>query len=139
MPTDTVNPVQATADQIGVTLMKALFEEITALRMPWAITPQQMQQEVLDRLRARVDTAVRAAVSGIVSSGFNCATVALESLTIKDGAKATLILSRGTEAMHTFADHIGSAAIVVFADPKDYLAQMESIRAQADQPSLPLE
>lgn len=126
-------------DLIGERLMSALFEEITTLRMPWVITPQQQQQEVLDRLRSQVQNAVHAAVSGIASAGFTHAPVTIESLAIKDGVKATLTLMRGTEAMHVFADQVGASAVIVFADPKDYTAQMDSIRAQADQPSLPLE
>lgn len=126
-------------DLIGQRLMKALFEEITNLRTPWAITPQQMQQETLDRLQEHVENAVSAAVSGIASAGFTFAPARIDSLAIKDEAKATILLSRGTEAMHLFADRVGSAVVVVFADPKDYTAQMDSIRSQADQNPLPLE
>lgn len=131
--------VEITRELIGERLMRALFEEITTLRTPWAITPQQQQQEVLDRLRAQVQTAVHAAVSVIASAGFTHAPVRLDSLTIKDEAKATLLLTRGTEAMHVFADQVGASAVIVFADPKDYTAQMDSIRSQADQNPLPLE
>lgn len=138
--TTTDNTILPTATQlIGERLLKALFEEITQLRTPWAITPQQMQAEVIDRLRSQVENAVRTAVSGIAAAGFTYAPVRLDSLTVKEGAKATLLLSRGTEAMHVFADQVGSSAIIVFADPKDYTENMDSIRAQADQNALPLE
>lgn len=41
--------------------------------------------------------------------------------------------------MHELADRVGSRAIVVFADPKEYTDGMDQIKAQADQPELPLE
>lgn len=136
---DSTSITETIKDLIGQRLVKALFEEITSLRMPWAITPQQQQQEVLDRLQEHVENAVSAAVSGIASAGFTYAPARIDSLAIKDEAKATILLARGTEAMHVFADRVGSAVVVVFADPKDYTAQMDGIRAQADQHQLPLE
>ncbi|MGD9885814.1 MAG: hypothetical protein AB7U95_37525 [Reyranella sp.] len=124
---------------IGQRLLKKLHEEITNLPDVWQRVSEAEQARIIERMRQSVETAVRAAVSGIASAGFAWAPAALESLTIKDGAKATLILSRGTEAMHEFADRVGSPVVVVFADPKEYLEEMHEIRAQADQPSLPLE
>lgn len=137
--TESTSITETLKDLIGQRLVKALFEEITNLRMPWSITPQQQQQEVLDRLQEHVENAVSAAVSGIASAGFTYAPARIDSLAIKDEAKATILLSRGTEAMHVFADRVGSAVVVVFADPKDYTEQMDAITAMPDQPSMPLE
>lgn len=137
--TESTSITDTLKDLIGQRLVKALFEEITNLRMPWSITPQQQQQEVLDRLQEHVENAVSAAVSGIASAGFTYAPARIDSLAIKDEAKATILLARGTEAMHVFADRVGSAVVVVFADPKDYTEQMAVIMATPDQPRLPLE
>ncbi|MCO6445690.1 MAG: hypothetical protein J5J04_16580 [Anaerolineae bacterium] len=126
-------------DLIGLRLLKKLHEEISQLGQAWVNTPQIEQQRIIDRMRASVEDAVRAAVSGIASAGFTWAPAAVESLTIKDGAKAVLTLARSTDAMHDVADHVGSAVVIVFADSKRYLEQMHEIKAQADQRTLPLE
>lgn len=126
-------------ESVGAYLMRVLFEEITSLRQPWAVTPQQLQQEVLDRLRGQVQEAVNAAVLRIGTSNFTHVAATIESLTIKDGAKATMKLARGGEAIHELGDRVGSLAIIVFADPKEYTDGMDALRADLDQKPLPLE
>jgi hypothetical protein len=126
------------AESVGTRLMRALFDEVTNIRMPWAVTPQQQQQDLLDRLRMQVDEAVRVAVGRIAMQGFQHISASIESLTIKDEAKAVLLLSRGSEELHTLADRVGSRAIIVFADHTEYTDGMNAIKSQADQPSLPL-
>ena len=104
--------------------------------MPWAITPQQMQQEVLDRLDAQVAGAVNRAVIAIATQQFVSVAASIESLTIKDGAKATISIARGTEALHAVADRVGSTVVLVFADPKEFTEGMHVIKADADQRDL---
>lgn len=128
----------AVTESVGSVLMKAVFEEISQLRTVWVVTPQGMQQEILDRLRAKVDDAVKNAVRRIASGGFQSAPVQLESMTIKDEVKVSLTLAKGSEVVHAFADRVGSPAVVVFIDPDQYLAAAGAITAQADQGSLPL-
>ena len=137
--TEPANPLPEVEETVGQYLMRALFDEITNIRIPWAVTPQQQQQDLLDRLRRQVDEAVRVAVSRIAMQGFSHISASIESLTIKDEAKAALLLSRGSEELHTLADRVGSRAIIVFADHAEYTDGMDAIKAQADQPSLPLE
>ena len=62
--------------------------------------------------------------------------VSAKSLTIKEGAKAVLTLARGSEEMHALADRVGSFAVLVFADPKEFTEGMHVIKAQADQRDL---
>lgn len=126
-------------ESVGTELMRAMYEEITQQRIPWIATPEQQQREVIDRLRAKVEMAVQTAVRRLATMGFTHVVAQVESLTIKDEAKAVLLLSRGTEAMHELADNVGSRAVIVFADPADYTDGMHVIKAQADQPALPLD
>lgn len=130
--------LQAIKGSVGQFLVKALYEEITQLRTPWVVTPQQQQQQVLERLQEHVEKAVGIAVSRIAVAGFSHLVAQVDSLTIKDGAKAVLSLARGTEAMHEVADRVGSSALLVFADPQDFIAGIDAIKSQADQPDLPL-
>lgn len=135
----TTGEIAEIEETVGQALMRALFDEVTNIRTPWAATPQQQQQELLDRLQHQVGEAVRIAVSRIAMQGFQHISASIESLTIKDEAKAVLLLSRGSEELHTLADRVGSRAIIVFADHTEYTDGMNAIKAQADQPSLPLE
>ena len=138
MTTENNTQTSQLEETVGQLLMRALFDEITNIRVPWAGTPQQQQQELLDRLRRQVDEAVRIAVNRISVQGFTHIAASIESLTIKDEAKAVLLLSRGTEALHELADRVGSRAVIVFADHKEFTDGIEAIKAQADQGHLPL-
>ncbi len=138
-PPPPATPIPEVEETVGQYLMRALFDEVTNIRIPWSITPQQEQQALLDRLRSQVEEAVRVAVSRIAMQGFSHISASIESLTIKDEAKAVLLLSRGSEELHTLADRVGSRAIIVFADHTEYTDGMNAIKAQADQPPLPLE
>lgn len=128
---DTILPT--TEETVGTLLMRALYEEIVNLRTPWAITPQSQQQEVIDRLRTQVESAVRVAVRGIATGGFSHVGVSIESMTLKDEAKVVLTMSRHSREMHELADRVGSSALIVFADPVEFTAGMHVIQAQADQ------
>lgn len=126
-------------ESVGSVLLRALFEEISNLRTPWAITPKSQQDEVIDRLRAQVSEAVAGAVTRIATQGFAHIAVNIESLTVKDEAKAVLTLSRGVQEIHDLADRVGSRAVLVFADPQEYTDGMHAIQGEDDQPGLGLE
>lgn len=136
---DVAPSIPAVEESVGTQLMRALYDEVTNLRTAWVVTPQQQQQEVLDRLQAAVADAVRVAVARIATGGFSYISGQIESLTIKDGAKAVLMLGRGSDALHELADRVGQRAVIVFAEEDEYTGGMHVFRGDPDQPALPLE
>lgn len=131
--------LEAITDSVGLALLKRMRTELVQLQTPWQNTPQDKQQQILDRLRAGVYEAVGTAVRRIAGEGFPHVAVSIESLSIKDEAKAAISVPRASSAMHDLADMVGQRAILVFVDEKAYTANMEKLKAQADQPELPLE
>lgn len=125
-------------ESLGKELLSAVYEEITNLRTPWVITPQQQQQELIDRLRTRVENLVAYAVTRIGTGGFPFVSATIDSLTIKDEGKAVLMLNREPSTMHPVADGVGSRCVLVFADKEAYIAGMDHIKAMLDQNELPL-
>lgn len=126
-------------DSVGLALLKRMHVELTQLQTPWQNTPEAQQQQILDRLRAGVYEAVGAAVRRIAGEGFAHVAVTIDSLSIKDEAKAAISVPRASSAMHDLADMVGQRAMLVFVDEKAYTANMERLKALADQPELPLE
>lgn len=124
---------------VGAYLMSACFEEVTNLRVMWPVMPKQQQEELIDRMQAKIEHAVSIAVNRIAQQSFPIVPVVVEKMAIKDVAKAVVIIGNGTEGMLSVAAHIGAKGVLVFVDPKDYLGNMDVIQAQADQPDLPLE
>lgn len=124
---------------VGGTLLAALLQEIRRLDKPWPNTPEEEQQRVIDRLGKAVDDHVRRAVNQVAKCGFPFAVGTLESLAIKDGVKAAVKFGRAAESIHTLMDHVGTGVLIVFADPTKFVEGMERIKADVDQPELPLE
>lgn len=135
----TAKQLQEIKDSVGSVLTRAVIEEITRIRIPWNVTPQQQQQDTIDRVRATIDHAVAHAVRRIATGGFDSVAVEIESLAVKDDGKVTLVLPRGTDEVHVLLDHVKGKALLVFADPAEFAAQANAVKAQADQPALPLE
>jgi hypothetical protein len=118
---------------VGEALLRGALAEIQTLGVPWIITPEKQQQDIIDRMRMQIEHLVDVAVRRIASTGFESVPVTIDSLAIKDEAKAVLLLSRHGDGLHTVADQVGAKATLVFADPAAFLDNMRGVQAEADQ------
>lgn len=139
MTTDTTRGiVPAIEESIGSMLFRTLMDEVMNVRIPWSLLPQQQQQEMLDRVRAQVDDAVALAVKRFATGGFRFIAGSIDSFASKKEVKVVLSLPRGVEELHELLDRVGTNAVLVFADPKEFSEGMDQLKAMADQPPLPL-
>jgi hypothetical protein len=130
------NRVEST---LGTKIMKVLYEEVTALRTVWAVTPQQQQQMILDRMQQHIDVALHSGVRAIMAAGFPNLPAKLDTISAKDGVKVTLMIATGNqEALHNLIDAIGKEVTLVLADSKAHQVMVQEFKTQADQPGLPL-
>lgn len=133
----TVSNAALAVQTVGQQLLGALVEEIRNLRTHWAVTPQQQQEEIIDRLSDKVQIAVTRAVGIIAKDTFLAIPAHIESVTFKDGVKTVLTASKSADGRHELADAEGSDVLVLVTDPQKYLEHMETIRGDKDQPELP--
>lgn len=124
-------------EQFGAQVMKACFEQIAQMRTMWAVTPQQMQDEILDRMRAQLQGVVTAGVRRIIGLGFEQCQVTLKSLSA-DGGKAKAALIVAEPELHKLVDALGKKVVLVLVDPADYALGMDAVQSQADQQALQL-
>jgi hypothetical protein len=89
-----------TASTIGRDILQALVQEITLLPNVWPKMSEAKQNDVLDRLRSRVDHNVKMAVHLIASDGRTVVTGDLDQITIKDGVKAVVKFSSAAPNLH---------------------------------------
>ena len=127
----------AETEQFGAQVMKACYEQITQLRTMWAVTPQQMQDEILDRMRAQLQGVVTAGVRRIIGAGFEQCAVTLKSISA-DGGKAKAALIVAEPELHKMVDALGKKVVLVLVDPADYALGMDAVKSDADQHALPL-
>ena len=135
----TASTIKTLPDTLAVKLLQGLLEEIQHLKQPWHLTPEHEQQRTIDYLAGRVRDATGVAVDEIAGAGFTWLPVALESVAVKDHCKIVLTIPQHAENIAELVKRVGGAAVLVLTKAEDYVVGTEQIRAQKDQPELPLQ
>lgn len=127
-----------TAETIGKDLLQALVQEIKLLPDTWPKIPKKKQDDVIDRLRNRVETNVKMAVHLI--AGENRATISanVDQVTIKDGIKAVLTLGKNDPNRHALCDAQGLPVLIIVANPDEHTGGMDEIKGESDQRAMDL-
>jgi hypothetical protein len=89
-----------TADSLGKDLLSALVTEIKLLPDPWVKLSKKKQDDVIDRLRSRVESNVKMAVHLLAAEGRTVVAGDLDQITIKDGVKAVVKFGFGAANLH---------------------------------------
>ena len=119
-------------ESCGKRLLQALVTELKLQSPRFQTMNEDAQSEVLDRLRAQVDAAVREAVSEIAADQFQSARVTIESVTFKDGVKIVLT-GITTSGVHAVADEVGSQALLVLCDPEVHVGDLSTVKPTPNQ------
>lgn len=135
---ETQETLAMTATTIGRDILAALVQEIKLLPDVWVKTPQSKQDDVIERLRKRVDENVKMAVHLIASNGRTVVAGDLEQITIKDGAKAVIKIGRGAESLHELYEAQGQQVLVVVSGAQEHTGGMDEVRGESDQRAMDL-
>lgn len=104
----------------------------------WQKLSEEKQAEQIDRVTVGIRHAVIRAVEIVSSNNLPRIVAKVESITIKDGIKAVMQLSKQDPNRHALADSQGLSAIIVVTEAADFLGEGENPQADKDQPALPL-
>lgn len=129
---------QMTADTVGKDLLQALLMELRLLPEPWPKLSKSRQDDVIDRLRARVETSIKMAVHLLASEGRTVVAGGLDQITIKDGVKAVVKFSPNAENLHELYDVAGKSVLVVVADAGNHTGGMDEVTGEPDQRAMDL-
>lgn len=130
--------LQMTADTVGKDLLGALVQEIKLLPDVWPKISKAKQDDVIDRLRNRVESNVKMAVHLIASEGRTVVAGDLEQITIKDGVKAVVKFGSNAANLHELYDAASRAVLVVVANPSDHTSGMDEVTGESDQRAMDL-
>lgn len=127
--------LDAAIERMGAELLKALVDEVRNAPAQWQKLTKTQQDMLIDRLRSTVRRETDRAVQLIAKGKRKSATVVVESLTVKDGAKAALKLVDG---IHDVVDYVGRSAVLALCDPAQYLKGIENLKGDDEQKGLEL-
>lgn len=127
-----------TADSVGKDLLGALIAEIKLLPDPWQKLSKAKQDDIIDRLRKRVDSNVKMAVHLMAAEGRVTIAGDLDQITIKDGVKAVVKFGTGAENLHELYDVAGKAILLVVANAADHTVGMNEVSGESDQRAMDL-
>lgn len=129
---------QMTAETVGKDILQALVMELKLLPKPWPEIPKAKQDDIIDRLRGRVETNIKMAVHLLASQGRTVVAGDLDQITIKDGVKAVVKFGSGAANLHELYDVAGKAVLVVVANAADHTGGMGDVTGENDQRGLDL-
>lgn len=125
------------ADRFAGQLLRHAVDALIAQRVPWSITPEQQQEQTLERLKAGFAEVILTQMRAVSAAGLAHAEVVLQNIAAKgDSVKITVTVSE-RRVLHELIDFLGRKTTLVLADLEVYTAGMESFVAKADQAPLP--
>lgn len=129
---------QMTADTIGKDLLSGLVTELKLLPKPWPELSKAKQDDIIDRLQARVERNVGMAVHLLAAEGRVVVAGDLDQITIKDGVKAVVKFGSNAANLNELYEHSGKMVLVVVANPADHTSGMDEIEGETDQRAMDL-
>lgn len=138
MENDRKKLLNMTAETVGKDLLAALVQEIKLLPNTWPKMSESRQNDLIDRLRNRVETNVKMAVHIIASNGRTVVAGDLEQIVIKDGVKAVLKFSESAPSIDELYRSTGKAVLVTVGSTEEFTGGMDEVRGESDQRAMDL-
>lgn len=130
---------ELTASTLKSALMQITLDELKNALDVWQRISEHEQDAVLQRLDQRVSGATRQAIELFATSGIARVKATMEQITIKDGIKAVLSLSRFDAQRHEVVDAQGQTVYIVLANPEQFTDAPHEHKPDADQQALDLD
>lgn len=133
---------QMTAETAGKDLLGALVTEIKLLPDAWQKLSKAKQDDVIDRLRSRVEGNVKMVVFTIASQNRTTVAGSLDKVTIKGNVEAVIKfgINAGnlSELFAAAADQDSRTVLVVVANPAAHTQGMDEVKGEDDQRAMDL-
>ena len=141
VPPEQPEEVIIASETLGKDLLAFLLQEFKAAQKPWQQMKESEQNQVIDRAKAGIESAVTAAISILFGNGCVSVIADIEGVAIKDNVKCILKVSRTntSEAMQELFTAHNQPCRILLSSPDQYLGGMDEIKGTADQGSLPLD
>lgn len=129
-------PIQVAEATLLGDIMKFVVDELKAAPDVWQKLSQHKQDEVIYRIDSRARQLVGQVVDIIASNDRPTIAATVESVTVKEGIKAVLTLSKTDEQRHELFDAAGRPVLLVVASKEEFLGGADRVKSDPDQKPL---
>ena len=126
------------SENMAKALLESLLLFVQQLPKPWAQMTEAEQNDVIDALRKGVRESTDCAVRLISANGAISVDGELEQVTIKDGIKAQVTISRNAQNLSELFDAVGKEVLIVCAGNPVYDKGLDEVHGESDQRGLDL-
>lgn len=131
MPELVIDALTVTGD-----VRDAILDRFRSMKKPYAQCSEEEQSNIILQATAIATNLVQEVVKIVAAAGRKCIVGDLEQVTIKDGYKAVITLSKSSEYRHELADAQGSAVLLVVAGVEEFVGEKAPAKPDPDQHSL---
>ena len=131
-----VEPRAMLAAYLHGELRDGMIEEIKAAPEVWQKLPQTMQDRVIDRIDRRVFSMLSHALDVLIAHEIPVVRGRLEQVTVKDGIKAVVTLSRTSPDRYAIIDAVGAEVRLAVADGRVFTGEPGKVTSDPDQRDL---
>jgi hypothetical protein len=115
------------------------LDRVKQLQKPWQQMGEAEQRSLIYDAESAAADMVRKAVRILAAEGRKVIVAQLEQVTVKDGIKAVVTLSKHDACRHELVDAQGKDVLIVVADAGDHMGEKAAAKPDAEEPPLPLE
>ena len=115
----------------------AILDEIKAAPDVWQKLPQAGQEQVIERVDLRVMGVLSQALDVLIGHEVPVARGHLEQVTVKDGIKAVVTISRTSPDRYALIDAVGAEVRVAVADARVFAGEPGLVTSDPDQLEIP--
>ena len=134
-----VEPESLSASTLKTLLMEITLEELKAANDVWHKLGEREQDDTINRIEKRVSDTTKRVLELFATAGISHVCATLESITVKDGIKGVVSLSRHDAQRHEVLDAQGQTVWLVLANPEQFTDTAHGHEADADQAQLDLD
>jgi hypothetical protein len=121
------------ADTMAHDFVAAILQELRQMPDHWSRMNAEKQQQIIERLKEKIRAGTAKAVQIMLRSEFPAVQADLESINWKNGLTGTLKIPKDAVYRHQVCDAVGSAVLIVVADPERWFNRIDEIKAKEDQ------
>lgn len=127
------------AETLSGDLRDVMLTHIRSMETPWSKMSEKAQSDKIYAITNATETIVRRAVAIIAAQGHEPMFGRIAKFTVKDEIKAELVASSSVTNIEKVAENIGQPAIIIFANPDQFVGQRSEAKPDKDQPDLPID